>query len=49
MARWKRSEGSEVVSWERWEEWGSEEFAGGKGARVVAWQVEKGGGTRARR
>ena len=50
LARWERSEGSEVVSWERWEEGGSEEFGGsGKGARLVTWQVGKGGGTRARR
>ena len=44
LARWERSEGSEVVSWERWEEGGSEEFGGsGKGARLVTWQVGKGG------
>ena len=50
LARWERSEGSEVVSRERWEKGGSEEFGGsGKGARVVTWQVGKGGGTRARR
>ena len=36
LARWERSEGSEVVNWERWGKRGVvRSWQGGKGARVV--------------
>ena len=49
LTRLERSKASELVSWERWGEGVVRSLGSGKGARVVTWQVGKGGGTGARR